>query len=113
MARTKAELEQLMADLQAEMDAEDEDLVIETKDGHLVRLKGETKQKYLRKHGLIFDDEEEELEIEETPKAAKKTAAKPVAKKTTARKPVAKVEEDLDDLDDVLEEEPAPKRSFF
>ena len=111
---TKAEIAKQLEALQAEYesmeDDSDDSLCVETKDGHKVYLTGEQKRKYLKRNGLLFEDEEETEEVEPAKKVAKKT----VAKKAVAKVPV---KETVEDLEEVLEEEdpadPVTKRSFF
>jgi len=114
MARSKAEIEKQIAELQAELESpnDEETLCVELPNGNKVYLKGDKVKAYLRKHGLDEDEVEIE-EVEEIPE----TAPKPVAKKVAAKKAVAPKpkEEKIPTDDELLEElnpEEAPK-SFF
>ena len=119
MARTRAEIEKQIAELEDELNSsydEDETLCVELPNGNKVYLKGDKVKTYLRKHGL----EEDEVEIEEV---EEEKIEKPVAKKTAAKKVAAprikpvKPKEEVIPTDDELEEElhgePEKPSSFF
>lgn len=115
MARSKAELQKLMAELEEEMNSateEPEEIWVRTPDGYEVKLTGEKASRFLARHKKQWEEDLEEA----TPIPKKRTPAK---KNASVKKAVESAEENLEeieeDLEEVLDEDPQPnkQRSFW
>jgi hypothetical protein len=119
MARTRAEIEKLQAELEQELleasDYDDDEVWVE-RNGDKFLLKGPKAKVFLAKHRDMWEEakEEAEEELEDEPeKPAKKAVAKKTAtpRKRAAAKPVEAVE---DEVEEELElDEPEPKKDYW